>query len=160
MAPNKPGRDTPTGITLGSMGQRARRRRGALAIVVVICLVLVAMFCATLFRVSLARREQVRGEEYRLQAAWLAESGLERAAARLAESPAYPGETWRIAPDELGGQGAAVVAIAVEADPSRPDRRRVRAQADFPADSRYQARASQDIVIDLQTETQGEGEDR
>jgi hypothetical protein len=131
-------------------------RRGVAVVLVVVVLVLIAVLCGSLLRLAAARRAQARADERRLQAEWLADSGLERAAARLAEGGSYAGETWRVAPEELGGPAGGVVRIGVEAVAGRADRRRVRVRAEFPADSPRAARRSKEGIIELGPESRGD----
>ena len=52
------------------------------------------MICGGLLRLVGSQRVLIRSEERTLQAEWLAESGVERAVARLAGDTSYRGETW------------------------------------------------------------------
>jgi type II secretory pathway pseudopilin PulG len=112
-------------------------------------LVLIALIAGTLLRTGLARRRGLRMEERELQARWLAESGLERAAARLAEAPDYRGETWTIPAAELGGPWSGAVAIAVEPVAGRPGRRLVRVRADYPDGAEPRARRRAEATVEL-----------
>jgi hypothetical protein len=125
-----------------------RRRSGSIAIAVMVCLVAITLISGVLIREGQAGRAVVRDEERRLQAEWLAESGLSRAAARLAEGRDYPGETWEIPAEAIGGGEPAVVTIAVEIPAGQPDRRSVRVRADYPRGD-HRARVSKRVVIDL-----------
>ncbi len=60
-----------------------RRRRGLVSVAVLIALLVIGLVCAGLLKVALSRRAEVGMEERRLQAGWLAESGMDRAVARL-----------------------------------------------------------------------------
>ena len=64
-------------------------------------------------RDGLAERERSRKAEQRLQAEWLAESALQRAAARLSAKSDYSGEVWNISATELGGADAGRVEIKI-----------------------------------------------
>ena len=130
-------------------GPSLRSRRGAVVVVMLVALVLIALIGGTLLRTGLARRRELRMEERALQARWLAESGLERAVARLAESPDYRGETWTIPAAELGGSGSGTVAIAVEPDARRPGRRLVRVLADYPDGAEPRARRRAQATVEL-----------
>ena len=130
-------------------------RRGIAFVPAMVCLVLVTVFCAALLRQSHLRRTVARDEERRAQADWLAESGFRRALARLAADRAYPGETWEIPGESLGGRGAGVVRVSVEPVDGRPGRRRVRVEADYPRDDDRRARHSKQRTVDLQPETPG-----
>ena len=92
-------------------------------------------------------RQAMQTESWRLQAAWLAESGLERAARQLQLDAEYAGETWTIAEEALAGGEAGVVEIEVEEIAGRPDRRLVRVRADYPDHPRHRARQSKHAVV-------------
>ncbi len=79
----------------------------------------------------------------------MAESALDRAAARLAADPGFRGETWNIPAERLGGRDAGVVRIEVLAVPDHADRRLVRARADYPTTGTRRARESREIAIVL-----------
>jgi len=110
----------------------AQRRRGMTAVAVLVCLIIITMIAGAVVKVALAGRDQVRAQERRLQAEWLAEAGIQRALARLAADPRYRGETWEIAARDLDSADAATVAITVEPAPGDAKSRQVRARADFP----------------------------
>jgi type II secretory pathway pseudopilin PulG len=124
-----------------------KRRRGLVSVAVLIALFVIGLVCASLLRVALSRRSEVGREERRLQAGWLAESGMDRAVARLLASGDYAGETWEVPAGDLGGRGAATVAIRVEPVADRPDRKKVRVQADYPSGSSLRARQSREIIV-------------
>jgi Tfp pilus assembly protein PilX len=138
----RPHRDRP----VASPGSR---RRGAVAVVVLVCLVLIALIGGTLLRTGLVQRRRLQMEEGKLQAEWLAESGLERAAARLAAAPDYRGETWRVPAADLGGRGPGTVTIAVEPVAAQPGRRTVRVQADYPDGAGPRARRRKHATVEL-----------
>jgi hypothetical protein len=127
----------------------AAKRRGLVSVAVIVCLLIITMICGALLRIGLAERRLIQDEERRLQAEWLVESGLERAAERLATSGNYEGETWKIPASELNGPAPGVVRIVVETPASQPRRRRVRVEADYPANSDSRARQSKEVIWDL-----------
>jgi Tfp pilus assembly protein PilV len=94
-----------------------------------------------------AHRRALRTELWRVQAQWLAESGLERAAWRLAADPQYTGEVWKLPAEQLDGTAAAAVRIEVETVSDQPNRRLVRAQADYPDDPHDRARQTKEAVV-------------
>ena len=98
-----------------SMEQRSNRTDGGfvLAIVLVCLTVIVLALTAMLGRMSQGHRQAVEREQY-IQANWLAESALERAAAQLRRDSTYRGERWRIESDQLAGRGAVDVVIEIE----------------------------------------------
>jgi hypothetical protein len=130
-----------------------KRRRGLASVVVLIALFIIGLVCAALLKVAFARRGEVAREERRIEAAWLADSGLARALARLDHSGDYAGETWEIPAEDLGGRGSASVLIRVEKVADRPDRRKVRVQADYPSGSSLRARQSREIIAAVPSST-------
>jgi type II secretory pathway pseudopilin PulG len=127
------------------------RRPGLVSVAVLIALIIIAIVSAGLLKVALARRAEVQAEERRLQAGWLAESGVERALARLSASGDYSGENWEIPPEDLGGRGPATVAIQVNPVAGQPDRRKVQVQADYPSGSTLRSRQSRDLIVQLKS---------
>ena len=67
---------------------------------VLVCLAVAAAISVVVVRQIATERQAVQMNHRSLQALWLAEAGVERAAARLAADPKYAGETWTIS-----GQG-------------------------------------------------------
>jgi Tfp pilus assembly protein PilX len=136
--------------------RRSRRiapRRGAFIVVVVVCLALAGMILASLLKMALLHERQLGYEQARLQAAWLADSGLDRAAIRLAGKPDYAGETWNIAAAQLGGPEGAVVVIRVQKDETRNERRAIVVEAVYPAQGPHQARLTRQATIILSKES-------
>ena len=131
------------------------QRRGLAIIPVLVTLVLVTLYTGILMRQVANRRSTYRDEERRMQAEWLAESGLARASARLDADRLYKGETWEIPAGELGGLPA-VVRITVEPVNDRPARRRVRVESDYPRGDAPRARMSKTLTFELKPETPGE----
>ncbi len=105
-------------IATGLPGKPSRRRpvsRGG----VILAAALTALFVVSLLGLALVqlvlihhRQEQI--EAQRQQCFWLAESGVQRALARLAKSPDYAGETWTIPSATLTG-------VPLAARPPVPD---------------------------------------
>jgi hypothetical protein len=134
-------------------------RRGLTAVAVLVCLVVVTLVSGVLLKVGLAHRDQVRSQEHRLQAEWLAQSGLERALARLAADRGYEGETWKLTHHDLGLAGspdgeqgpAAVVTIKVElaGSPGASEQKLIKVQADYPPDLPQRSRHSTQILVEL-----------
>ena len=131
------------------------QRRGLAIIPVLVTLVLVTLYTGILMRQVANRRSTYREEERRMQAEWLAESGLARASARLDADRHYKGETWEIPAGELGGLDA-VVRITVEPVNDWPARRRVRVESDYPRGDVPRARMSKTLTFELKPETPGE----
>ena len=124
-------------------------RRGAVLVVVLVCLAVAAAMFVVLVKLAAAGRQSMQAQCWRMQAQWLAESGLERAAARLAADAKYTNETWTIAAEELGGDAAGVVRIRAEAVADQPNRRLVSVEADYPDDPQHRVRCNKQIVVDV-----------
>ena len=128
-------------------------RRGAFTVVVLICLLVAGMLLAALLKLALLQSRQAGYEQARLQAAWLAVSGLDRAAARLALEPGYTGETWEIEPARLGGPAAATVNIRVEKAETETHRRTVVVEAVYPAEGPHRARLTRQAIFTISRES-------
>ncbi len=90
---------------------------------------------------------QLGYEQMRLQAEWLADSGLSRAASRLALEPGYAGETWKIDPAQLGGFDVGTVVIRIQKDETGAEQRTVIVEAVYPAEGPYQARLTREAMV-------------
>lgn len=88
-------------------------RSGAFMIIAMICLLLASALLGTLLKMASIERRQIRIESHALQAEWLAESALDRAAAKLSREAAYTGETWTVTEKEWGGSQAGLAVIRV-----------------------------------------------
>lgn len=138
-------------------------RRGLTTVAVLVCLVVITLISGVLLKTGIAHRDQVRAQERSLQAQWLAQAGIDRALARLAASPGYAGETWELAPRDLGlpepkgaGHGpAALVMIKIVKPDSSPERRLIQVQADFPPDPPRRARHSAQMLVELGAQKTG-----
>jgi Tfp pilus assembly protein PilX len=121
-------------------------RRGVALIVAIVCLAVASALLISVARLSVARRSASRAQEWRAQAGRLADSAVERAAARLRENPKYPGETWNVPADALGGS-AGVVRIEIHTPTDRPESREVRVTADYPDAPEHRARESRRALV-------------
>ncbi|MCR4413480.1 MAG: hypothetical protein NUV77_13750 [Thermoguttaceae bacterium] len=135
------------------------RQRGVVLVAVLACVGLAGLLMLSVARLAATRRIEVRQVGRALQARWLAESALDRAAARLAADPGYTGETWTVSPDALGGDEGGSVRIEVLAIADQPARRRVRVQADYPDDPTSRIRVSKEITIAHQPEAPARAKD-
>ena len=124
-------------------------RRGLVSVVMLIGLIVLGIVAAGLLKVAAARWELARTAENQLQAAALADSGLDRALTRLRARPDYPGEVWEVAAADLGGRASAQITITVATDPDRPDGRRVAVVADYLTRVPGPARQSRTLVVPL-----------
>jgi hypothetical protein len=151
---------TTAPVSTGTAGQAssgARRyapathrvsRRGAALIIVIVCVAVASVILASLTRLAMTQHQAARTEHWELQAGWLLESGLDRAAARLAADGNYTGETWRVPAEVFGGEYAAVVKIRVTRPPNAAGGHQVHVVADFPDHPRNRARRSKQLITD------------
>ncbi len=135
----------------GNGARRGGQPRAVISVAVLVCLLVMTLICGSLLRLVHSERMLVRNQERALQADWLAESGLERAALRLGDDPAYRGETWTLSAGELGGPIPGVVTIHVEPldDLAESNRRQVTVTADFPIDPPQRIRSRRQVIVDI-----------
>ncbi len=126
------------------------RRRGAVLVMVIVCAMVTLAIFISIVKLAVAERRMSDQRSWQVQAAWLAESALERAAWRLAADADYTGETWTLPAEEMGGSEAAVVEIRVENITAQPNRRLVRIQANYPDHPQHRARQSKQAVVQLE----------
>jgi hypothetical protein len=131
---------------MGSASNRPRYRGTALILVLVGLAVTTLIFMAAI-KMILIQRKTIELNSRQIQARWLAESGVERAAARLAADAKYEGETWNISAQELGGRDGGKVNIKVEEVPDKPDHRKVHIEADYPTEPELRARETRDVTL-------------
>jgi type II secretory pathway component PulK len=125
-------------------------RRGLVLIVVMVSLALFAALSGVLLKLALTEQRQARMEEWCLQSEWIVESAIERAAAQLAQSETYAGESWQVPAERLGEGNTCVALIQIERDADRENLRQVRVIADFRRDGQGVARRTKEITIELQ----------
>ncbi len=134
--------------------RRARRPpNGAVMVAVLVCVGLAGLMTLAIVRQAAVRRAEVELAGRALQAHWLAEAALERAAARLAEDPAFRTERWHLAAGTLGAADGAVVQIEVQPATGRADLRRIRIVADYPDDPLHRVRVSKETTWEIQPKT-------
>jgi Tfp pilus assembly protein PilX len=155
-------------MTMISKSQKPSRR-ALTTVAVLVCLIVITLIGAALLKVGLAQRSQVRSQEHRLQAEWLAESGLDRAVAQLATDKNYPGEAWPIRAQDLGfpaspvlgqtsgssAQPLGMITITVDRVGENVHRRRIRVQADYPLDPPARSRHTKQMLLDLEPDKAG-----
>jgi len=128
---------------------RHRSRRGAVLVVALVCVAIATVVFVSIVKMAGTERKATQTEARRLQAVWLAESALQRAAWKLASDDAYSGETWTVAAEQLAGTDAGLVEIEVESIPDEPNRRLVRVQADYPNHAEQRVRRSKQTIVQL-----------
>lgn len=131
-----------------SRDSHQRRRCGAVLIVVLVCFAVATVLFVLLARQAVAERRLAEAQHWALQAQWVAEAAVERAAARLAAETSYVGETWTIPPAEFAGKNGAKATIQVETVADQPNRRLVRVEADYPDAPVHRAQFTKQVTID------------
>jgi Tfp pilus assembly protein PilV len=129
--------------------RKHRNPRGMVLILFLVCLAVAAAMVAGAARIALSSHQATQTAAWSVQARLLAESGVERAAAKLAADAAYSGETWTIPAAELGGQDGGVVRIEVKLVAGEEKRRAIKIEADFPEDPVHFARQQKEINVTI-----------
>jgi len=143
-------------IRTKQMKVKTSRKGGAIIVVIAFYAIAITMM-GVWIRSALTHQRQISRWQQRTQTVWLAESGVRRAAARIAEDAHYEGETWHISASELGGRNAAEVVIVVEQvkNEEGPEVKvdqsktlvRITATATYPFDSQQKNRITKTIII-------------
>ena len=129
-------------------------RRGVVLIMALVCLALITAIGGALLRWALMEHNLLRSREQASQARWLAEAGVERAAAKLASAEesaeqevqptGYTGETWLVpAVDLPDGRSARV---RVEVAPMEGGRRSIEVEVEYPFESGTPVRVHKRVV--------------
>jgi Tfp pilus assembly protein PilX len=143
----------PLGLRIPAHLARAKRaRRGAALIMVLVCLSVAVAAVLGMLRSAIVEQQQLRSQRQQLQAARLAEAGIERAYAQLRSAATYSGEVWKVSAEELGGADAAAVTIRVDANKEQPQERVITVQADYPNDPTRHVRKNLEAKLILENE--------
>jgi type II secretory pathway component PulK len=134
---------TPAGIP--------SKRSGFALFITMVCLFIMSLILVTLLRVATESRRQLTFDQYRVQAAWLTEAGIERAVSRIQSDATYEGEVWEVAPADLGGHDGSRVAIRVLPSKDAAELREIRVEATFPGESKRCARQSKQILASVKS---------
>ena len=141
-----------------SQARCLRYNRGAALIVVLIGMAVATTIFLSVLKLIAVQRQSVELQTRQIQASWLAESAVQRAAARLSAEASYRGETWNISAQDMGGRDDATITICVDAVSGRPDRRTIHVEADCPTDPRQRARQGRDVLIRIPSPQTSSGE--
>ena len=126
-------------------------RRGVILIALMVFLAVAMMIVISWLKLAGVERRQLRSLQSRAQAEWLAESALNRAAARIAADPTYRGETWKLDSADIGGRDAGEVLIRVEPVADSSNLKNVTVQADYPVDPAHRNRRTKTVVVAIPT---------
>lgn len=123
-------------------------RRGAILLVALVTLLVVTLLAGVVVRSYLHGHRQLRQQQDALQAQWLAESALARAAAQLRANADYVGETWQVELAAADNQPAAGSAeIKLEPVPDQPRMLRINVSASFPRDELHRALVERTLFV-------------
>ncbi|MGW8256390.1 MAG: hypothetical protein ACWGMZ_02780 [Thermoguttaceae bacterium] len=131
------------------MKRLQRTNRAMVLILVLTCLAVATAILIAGVKLAVASHRFTRSFGWGVQAQWLIESGLHRAAAQLSSNANYTGETWNIPADVFGGQNAGTVKIEVKSIANQVHRRLLRVQADFPADPQDRVRYVKELPVNI-----------
>lgn len=135
--------------TKRSLFTSRRKPRGAVLVMVLVCLLVVSTMSISLARTIVNHHRQSKRHQFKLQAMWLAEAAVDRAVAQIRKTPDYQGESWKVGADELDGRHAGVATIHVERLDDASESIAVRVEADFPSEPTNRARISKQVTIKL-----------
>lgn len=114
--------------------QRRKPSHGTMLIIALVMLTFLLLLGAALTRATILFHQQRADDERQQQAILLSESGVQRAIHAHNSQADYPGETWRVSAETLGGTAVGVVTIRVEAPATNADaQRRLVVEATYPA---------------------------
>ena len=113
--------------------RRYRRRRAAILIGVLIAVTVVALLIGSVMRTVVMHHRRARTFDRRLQSMWLADSGLQRALARLSVDAEYKGERWELTGESIGRRWPAVVVIQVQPITDDSAVRAIHVESHFPS---------------------------
>lgn len=130
-----------------SDSSRTGTRRGAVLVIVMVCLLLITLLMASLLKSALMQRRQMIKEQFRVQADWLLDSALERAAQQRLENPEYQGEVWQIAPQELGSRYAAAAEITLKTEAAENSQLMIQARVRYPENAPFSVTRTKKIVL-------------
>lgn len=130
------------------MAIRQRPPRGMALLWVVALLTVMLVLVGVVARSLVTAHREHRDRFRQLQAEFLAESGFARAAAKLAQSHDYSGETWSL-PADAQLDAPATIVIAVETVADRPQERRLQITAQYGASDVHRAVTHKQVTLTL-----------
>ena len=124
--------------------------RGGLALMVVlVALAIVSAIGMSLLKSAISQHRQAARDVLVVQARWLAESGIDRAAALLKADEKTAGFQWSVTAEQLGSRHAAKVTIEIKPVENAPQRRQIFAATEYPAESPKRIRTTVTRFVDL-----------
>jgi type II secretory pathway component PulK len=130
---------------------KAKHLRRGTALAVALCTLLIVMLVAgAVVRMLLSSERQSRRNQEELQAQWLGDAALMRAAAQLHVQSDYTGGTWRPPGRPGPADRRGIAEIRVEQDASRRDLRRIIVVAHYPDHEFQRATAERERTLAIQ----------
>ena len=123
------------------------RRSGVILVVAMICLFLTSAMLGLVLKLAVAQRRYGAMEAAALQAEWLAESALDRAAAALSLDASYTGETWNVPAEDLDAAHAGRAVIEVVPIKGDNQQRELKVVAYYPAEGTERVKRTKRIFI-------------
>ncbi len=140
-----------TNITLKNMASKStspkKQRRAAALFAALICVLVVGLFSSIVVKQAISRHRQLKDDEKRLQAFWLAESAFELALVRLQTTPDYTGETWNTPPRNAAHADQGRVEITVEPAADSPGSLLLQIRASYPGQGPRRFTVSKELVL-------------
>ena len=118
-------------FTRPTIRQNRRDNKGAVLIVTLVSLLVVAMILGSMFRGVVRAHRQLHRERDLRQTELLMQAGLDRAAFHLVNDQAYRGETWNLPADAIVGTDQGRVTIEASRD-ERQSLWSVKVVAEYP----------------------------
>jgi hypothetical protein len=97
--------------------RKVHQRSGLLLVAALVCLLVITSMLASMLQNAMRSRRELRTERDRRQAELLLDAGAGRAAARLADDPAFQGDTWEVPGQAIVGNGDGRVTTEVSREP-------------------------------------------
>lgn len=86
-------------------------------------------------------------EQFRVQADWILESALERAAQQRLNNPDYQGEVWQISPVDLGTRYAASAEITLKPEGKEDRLISIQARVQYPENTSFSVSRTKKIIL-------------
>jgi hypothetical protein len=131
------------------MNRLRHGQRGVVLILILACLAIAAVLLTIGVKLAVTNHRLTQTLGWKVQARWLAESALQRAAAKLAADAEYTGETWKIPAQDLGGQYSGIVKIEIKPVPDQTKQRQLKVEAIFPDDPFDRVQFSKQLTLEL-----------
>jgi type II secretory pathway component PulK len=112
-----------------------------------IAFLLASLLIAGLLRTVSMSHRQMKREEFRIQAAFLADAGCARAMARLKNNPEFKSETWAVPATELMADRTATVELTVTRDPQSLKKQTISAVVEYPSGHTDRVRITRNVAL-------------